>query len=120
MDALIMVAYHRGNIRPEAPLVNAGENKRVAESIAGITTTGGTYNAGIAARSRKVADLYLHGTYPAPKRTRSQLKAAGIQLVKDRYPDRLNTVGNNFGRPTEPAQKQQAAQAYQRMTGGLP
>jgi GH24 family phage-related lysozyme (muramidase) len=118
-DALTMVAYGTGNIKAQTPLVNNGDHEAAADTIASIDTVGGVFNAGVAKRYQAVAAIYRHGIYPKPKVTREQHRARGIALVKKHYPNKLNQVGNKFGRPTEPEQVVQAEQAYFRMTGEM-
>ncbi|MEM7270341.1 MAG: glycoside hydrolase family protein, partial [Pseudomonadota bacterium] len=115
-DAMVMVAFGKGNINSELPHLVAGDHEAVADSIASITTAGGVFNAGVAKRYGQVADLYRHGIYPQPKLMRSELRLRGIRLIEKLYPNKLNSVGNKFGLPTEQAQRKQAEESYFRMT----
>lgn len=118
VDALIQVAFATGNVNSEKDAVNAGDHARAAEIIrTKHNTTGGQFHAGLAERFGQIADLYLDGVYPVPTRTRAQLKELGLTEIRNRYPDKLNRLGNSFGRPTAESQKRQAREAFFRMTG---
>jgi GH24 family phage-related lysozyme (muramidase) len=116
LDALVMVAFGRGNINAEAPLVKAGDHDGVAQSIRSIQTAGGKFNQGVADRYAKVAGLYLHGVYPAASTDRAKQQAKAVRLIEKLNPNRFGDHGNRLGLPTEEPQRVQAREAYFRMT----
>ena len=118
IDALIQVAFGTGNVNSEKDAVNAGDHDAAAEAIATKHSfTGGSFHEGLHHRFGEIAGLYREGIYPDPQKTRAELRAEGIRIIRSRFPDRLNHVGNNFDRPPADTQIQQAREAFFRMTG---
>lgn len=116
-DALVMVAFQTGNIRKLADDVRAGRHDAVSANIEAIQTAGGRFNRGVADRMRAVAGLYRHNIRPRASMTRADLKAQCLRDTRRLFPNRLDSIGNRFGRPSDPAQIEQAEQAFFRMTG---
>ena len=118
VDALIQVAFGTGNVNSEKDAVNAGDHAAAARAIATQhNRTGGRFHAGLQRRFGEVAKLYSDGIYPSPRKSRDDLRVEGLRLIRDRFPDRLNHVGNAFGRPAAASQIRQAREAFFRMTG---